>query len=168
MFTGFKNFLMRGDIVTVAVGLAVALAFSALIASFTANIISPIVSRAQGSHSVGLGVQLGNDNNHATFLNIGALISSIIYFIVFMLVVYYVIVVPYRRIQARRGITAFGPPAPVKTCPACLSSRPAEGRTQVQVLRHGPAFDRRGLSAATRRGCPARPAPMPRRHLASA
>ena len=122
MFTGFKNFLMRGDIVTVAVGLAVALAFSALIASFTANIISPIVARAQGGHSVGLGVQLGNDNNHATFLNIGALISSIIYFIVFMLVVYFVIVVPYRRIQARRGATVFGTPAPVKTCPACMSS----------------------------------------------
>ena len=122
MFTGFKNFLMRGDIVTVAVGLAVALAFSALIASFTANIINPIVARAQGGHSVGLGVQLGNDNNHATFLNIGALISASIYFIVFMLVVYYVIVVPYRRIQARRGVTVFGPAAPVKTCPACLSA----------------------------------------------
>ncbi len=122
MLTGFKNFLMRGDIVTVAIGLAIALAFSALIASFTANIISPIVSRAQGSHAVGLGVQLGQANNHATFLNIGALISSIIYFIVFMLVIYYVIVVPYRRIQARRGITAFGPPAAVKTCPACLSA----------------------------------------------
>ena len=40
MLTGFKNFIMRGDIVTVAVGLAIALAFSALIASFTANIIS--------------------------------------------------------------------------------------------------------------------------------
>jgi large conductance mechanosensitive channel len=113
---------MRGDIVTVAIGLAVALAFSALIASFTANIISPIVSRAQGSHAVGLGVQLGQANNHATFLNIGALISSIIYFVVFMLVVYYVIVVPYRRIQARRGISAFGPPGPVKSCPACLSA----------------------------------------------
>ena len=123
MFTGFKNFLMRGDIVTVAVGLAVALAFSALIASFTANIISPIVARAQGGHSVnGLGVQLGSGNNHATFLNIGGLISSIIYFIVFMLVVYFVIVVPYRRIQAKRGVKVFGPAAPVKTCPACLSS----------------------------------------------
>jgi large conductance mechanosensitive channel len=121
MITGFKNFIMRGDIVVVAIGLAVALAFSALIASFTANIISPLVSRAQGSHSVGLGVQLGSGGK-ATFVNFGGLISSIIYFIVFMLVVYYVIVVPYRRIQAKRGIAVFGPPAPVKTCPACLSS----------------------------------------------
>ena len=127
MFTGFKNFLMRGDIVTVAVGLAVALAFSALIASFTANIINPIVTRAQGGHAVGLGVQLGSDNNKATFLNFGGLIASIIYFIVFALVVYFVIVVPYRRAQARRGITVFGPQAPVKTCPYCLSADlPAE------------------------------------------
>ncbi len=122
MFTGFKNFLMRGDIVVVAIGLAVALAFSALIASFTANIINPLVSRAQGGTAVGLGVQLGNAGNKATFLDFGALISSIIYFIVFMLVVYYLIVVPYRRIQARRGATVFGPPGPVKTCPACLSA----------------------------------------------
>ena len=122
MLTGFKNFLMRGDIVTVAVGLAVALAFSALIAAFTASIINPIVARAQGGHSIGLGVQLGSDNNRATFLNFGALISAIIYFFIFMLVIYFVIVVPYRRIQAKRGVTAFGPAAPVKTCPACLSN----------------------------------------------
>jgi large conductance mechanosensitive channel len=121
VFTGFKNFLMRGDIITVAVGLAVALAFSALIASFTANIISPLVARAQGSHSVGLGVQLGSGGK-ATFMNFGGLISSIIYFAVFMAVVYYLIVVPYRRIQTRRGVTVFGPAAPVKTCVACLSS----------------------------------------------
>ena len=122
MLTGFKNFIMRGDIVTVAVGLAVALAFSALIAAFTSNIINPIVSRFEGNNAVGLGVWLGNKGNKATFLNFGGLISAIIYFIIFMLVVYYVIVVPYRRIQAKRGVAVFGPPAAVKTCPACLSA----------------------------------------------
>jgi large conductance mechanosensitive channel len=122
MFTGFKNFLMRGDIVTVAVGLAVALAFSALIAAFTSNVINPIVSRAEGGTAIGLGVQLGHAGNKATFVNFGALIAAIIYFAIFMAVLYYVIVVPYRRIQARRGVTVFGPPAPVKTCPACLSA----------------------------------------------
>jgi large conductance mechanosensitive channel len=119
---GFRNFLMRGDIVVVAVGLAVALAFSALIAAFTADIIKPIVARAQGSHSVGLGVQLGQAGNTSTFINFGALISSLIYFLVFMLVVYFVIIVPYRHVQSRRGQSVFGDPAPVKTCPYCLSS----------------------------------------------
>ena len=129
MLKGFRNFLMRGDIVTVAVGLAVALAFSALIAAFTTGIIKPIVARAQGGHSLGLGIQLGRDNNPATFVNFGTLISAIIYFVIFMLVIYFVIVVPYRHIQARRGQTVFGDPAPVKTCPACLSEDlPAQAR----------------------------------------
>jgi large conductance mechanosensitive channel len=122
VFKGFKNFLMRGDIVVVAIGLAVALAFSALIVAFTADIIKPIVARLQGSHSVGLGVQLGQTGNSATFVNFGAFISAIIYFAIFMLVIYFLIVVPYKTIQARRGQTVFGDPAPVKTCPACLSS----------------------------------------------
>jgi large conductance mechanosensitive channel len=121
VFKGFRNFLMRGDIVTVAVGLAVALAFSALILAFTVDIIKPIVARAQGSHSVGLGVQLGRNGNSATFLNFGAFISAIIYFVIFMLVIYFLIVVPYKAIQKRRGVTVFGDPAPAKTCPYCLS-----------------------------------------------
>jgi large conductance mechanosensitive channel len=119
---GFRNFLMRGDIVVVAVGLSIALAFSALIAAFTANIIKPLVARAQGGNSVGLGVQLGQDHNPATFMNFGAIISAIIYFLIFIAVVYFLIVVPYKAIQARRGVTVFGDPTPVKTCPACLSS----------------------------------------------
>ena len=121
MFKGFRNFLMRGDIVTVAVGLAVALAFSALIAAFTVDIIKPIVARAGGGKSIGLGIQLGQDHNPATFINIGGLISSLIYFAIFMVVVYFVIVVPYRHIQKRRGVAVFGDPAPAKTCPYCLS-----------------------------------------------
>jgi large conductance mechanosensitive channel len=122
MIKGFKNFLMRGDVVVVAVGLVIALAFSNLVTAFTTNVINPLVTRAQGNHSIGLGVQLGRAGNNSTFLNLGALISAIIYFIIFLAVVYFVIVVPYRTIQKRRGITVFGDPPPVKTCPSCLSA----------------------------------------------
>ena len=120
MIKGFKNFLMRGDVVVVAVGLVIALAFSNLVSAFTTNIINPLVTRAQGNHSIGPGFQLGKTN--ATFVNFGALISAIIYFLIFMAVVYFVIVVPYRTMQRRRGIVVFGDPPPVKTCPACLSA----------------------------------------------
>jgi large conductance mechanosensitive channel len=117
---GFKNFLMRGDVIVVAVGLVVALAFSALITSFTANIINPIVQSFTGG-KVGLGFQI-RGNNPKTVVDIGAFISAVIYFAIFMAVVYFVIIVPYKHIQARRGQVVFGDPAPVKTCPACLSS----------------------------------------------
>ncbi len=119
---GFKNFLLRGDVIVIAVGLVVALAFSMLIAAFTSDIINPIVSRLQGGKSIGLGIQLGSDHNPKTFVDIGSFISAIIYFVIFIAVVYFVIVVPYKHVQARRGQTVFGDPAPVKTCPACLST----------------------------------------------
>ena len=59
MLKGFKNFLMQSNIVVIAVGLVVPLAFSMLITAFTTSIIDPIISRIQGKHSIGLGIQLG-------------------------------------------------------------------------------------------------------------
>jgi large conductance mechanosensitive channel len=118
---GFKNFLMRGDVIVLAVGLVIALAFSALITAFTTDIINPIVAAAGGKKGLGLGFHVINGNPR-TFVDIGAFISAIIYFVIFMAVIYFFIVTPYKMIQARRGQVVFGDPAPVKTCPACLSS----------------------------------------------
>jgi large conductance mechanosensitive channel len=119
---GFRNFLLRGDVIVVAVGLVLALAFSMLITAFTTYIINPIVARFAGKNAInGLGVQLGSDHNPKTFVDFGSFISAIIYFIIFIAVVYFFIVVPYKHVQAQRGQVVFGDPAPVKTCPACLS-----------------------------------------------
>lgn len=114
---GFKNFLMQGDIIVVAVGLVIALAFSTLIKAFTDNIITPLVNAAGGGGVTGLGVHVKGQ-----LLNFGAFVSAVIYFVIFMAVVYFLIVVPYRAYQARRGHTVFGEPAPTKTCPECLSA----------------------------------------------
>ena len=116
----FKNFLMRGDVIVIAVGLVVALAFSMLIVAFTTNIINPIVAAAGGKTGNGLGFYV-SDHNAKTFVDIGAFISALIYFVIFIAVVYFFIVVPYKHVQARRGQVVFGDPAPVKTCPYCLS-----------------------------------------------
>ena len=117
---GFKNFLMRGDVIVVAVGLVVALAFSMLITAFTTYIINPIIASFSSS-KVGLGVEIRSGNTK-TLVDFGSFISAIIYFVIFIAVVYFLIVVPYKHVQARRGQVVFGDPAPVKTCPACLSS----------------------------------------------
>ncbi len=127
---GFKNFIMQGDLVVVAVGLVIALAFSTLVKAFTDFVINPLVAAVQGGNAIGLGWQLGADGNKATYLDIGSFISAIIYFIIFMAVIYFAIVVPYRSYQARRGASAFGDPAPVRTCPACLSDDLPEAATK--------------------------------------
>jgi large conductance mechanosensitive channel len=115
---GFKNFLMQGDLIVIAVGLVVALAFSTLIKAFTDNVITPLINAAGGSSSGtnGLGWTINGQR-----INLGAFISAIVYFIIFMAVVYFVLVVPYRAYMKKRGTTVFGDPAPTKECPSCLS-----------------------------------------------
>jgi large conductance mechanosensitive channel len=116
LLQGFKNFLMQGDIVIVAIGLVIALAFSTLIKAFTDNVITPLVNAIGSGGATGLGFHVNGQ-----LVNIGAFIAAVIYFVIFMLVIYFVIVVPYRSIQRRRGVTVFGDPPPAQTCPACLS-----------------------------------------------
>jgi large conductance mechanosensitive channel len=117
---GFKNFLMQGDLVVVAVGLVVALAFSTLVKAFTDNIITPLVNAAGGKSPSGATLLGWTINGQK--INVGAFVSAIIYFIIFMAAVYFLIVVPYRTYMRRRGQTVFGPPPPIRTCPACLST----------------------------------------------
>lgn len=116
MVRGFKNFLMQGDLIVVAVGLVIALAFSTLIKAFTDNVITPLVNAAGGGGVSGLGVHVKGQ-----LLNFGAFVSAVIYFIIFMAVIYFLIVVPYRAYSARRGKTVFGEPELTKICPECMS-----------------------------------------------
>jgi large conductance mechanosensitive channel len=116
MLSGFKNFLMQGQLVVVAVGLSIALAFSTLVSAFTGSIITPLVNAAGGGGADGLGVRVNGQ-----LLDFGSLLSAVVYFIVFVAVVYFAIVVPYRSYQRRRGVAVFTEPPPTKACPACLS-----------------------------------------------
>ncbi len=115
-FRGFKNFLMQGDLIVIAVGLVIALAFSTLIKAFTDNVITPLVNAVGGGGTTGLGVHVKGQ-----LVNFGAFISALIYFVIFMAVIYFLIVVPYRAYQRKHGRTVFGEPEPTKTCPDCLS-----------------------------------------------
>ena len=124
MLKGFKNFVMREDVITVAVGLVVALAFSNLVKAFTETVINPLVAAAQPHAALGLGFQLGDVGNKATFINLGDFIGAIIYFLVFMTTVYIAIVLPYRHIQRRRGVEVFGESPATKACSECCSDIP--------------------------------------------
>jgi large conductance mechanosensitive channel len=119
MVKGFKNFLMQGDLIIIAVGLVVALAFSTLIKGFTDSIITPLVNAVAGGgkNGQGLGWTLNGQR-----INVGAFIGALVYFFIFMAVIYFFLVVPYRAYMARRGRTVFGELPPTKTCPQCLST----------------------------------------------
>jgi large conductance mechanosensitive channel len=124
VFKGFRDFVMRGDVITVAVGLVVALAFSNLVKAFTDSVINPLVAAAQPNATLGLGWQLGSAGNKTTFVDLGSFLSAIVYFLVFMTTVYVAIVLPYRHIQKRRGVTVFGQEPATKACSECCSDIP--------------------------------------------
>lgn len=118
MLKGFRNFLMQGDLIVVAVGLVIALAFSTLILAFTDNIITPLVNAAGGGGAAGKGLGWTINNQR---IDLGAFISALLYFFIFMAVIYFLIVVPYRAYMKRRGASVFGDPPSVRTCPECKS-----------------------------------------------
>ena len=137
---GFKNFLMRGDVIVVAVGLVIALAFSVLITAFTTSIINPIVAAAGGKSGLGLGFL--SATNPRTFVNIGAFISAVIYFVD----LHGRHLLPHHRaVQGRPGPARAGRirrPGAGQDVPGVPVHRPAGRRVQVQVLRHRPARHR--------------------------
>jgi large conductance mechanosensitive channel len=114
---GFRNFLLQGNVIVVAIGLVVALAFSGLVEAFTTSVLTPLINAAANNGPTGLGWTI-----HGQRVDVGAFVAAIVYFIILMLVVYFAIVVPYRAVMRRRGTTVFGDPPPTKTCPYCCSA----------------------------------------------
>lgn len=101
MLKGFKDFLMRGNVVELAVAVVVAVAFTAVVTAFTDNFVNPIIAAIGGTNVNGLGFQL-IDSNPKTVIDIGAILSAAINFVIVASVVYFLVVVPFQVIQARR------------------------------------------------------------------
>lgn len=103
MIQGFKEFIMRGNIVDLAVAVVIGTAFAAVVDAVVSNLINPLLARLGGGDvGGGLGIQLGTDGNMATFINIGAIINALVVFLLTAAVVYFIIVVPMNKINERR------------------------------------------------------------------
>jgi large conductance mechanosensitive channel len=124
---GFKNFLMQGNLIVIAVGLVVALAFSTLIKAFTDTIITPLVNAAGGGGKTGQGLGWTLNNQR---IDVGAFISALIYFLIYMAVIYFALVLPYRAYMRHRGQKVFTDPEPTRDCPYCLSDDLPLGATR--------------------------------------
>jgi large conductance mechanosensitive channel len=119
---GFRKFLLRGNLVDVAVGIVIGIAFSAVVTSFVKDLITPLIAALGGKPDFG---QLTFTVNHSRFLY-GDFLNALISFAIVAAVLYFLIVSPQARLSAR-----FQPAAPepeTKECPYCLSSVPAAAR----------------------------------------
>ena len=102
MLKGFRDFIMRGNVVELAIAVVIGTAFTALVSSFTKSIIQPIIAAIGGSNVNGLAVQL-NSSNPQSVIDFGAVINAVITFLITASVVYFIFVVPMNKINEIRA-----------------------------------------------------------------
>jgi large conductance mechanosensitive channel len=98
---GFKNFIMRGNVVDLAVAVVIGAAFTGVVTSFTNNIVNPLIAAAGGTNVNGLAWQIVG-GNRKTVMDFGAVLTAIINFLIVALVVYFLVVVPMNLLAERR------------------------------------------------------------------
>ena len=113
MLKGFKEFIMKGNVVDLAIAVVIGTAFAAVVSTFVSSIVTPLVNAAGGSNTNGLGFSLKHTagTKHGspadvlgakTFINFSSIINALIVFVITAAVVYFVFVVPLKKLQERR------------------------------------------------------------------
>ncbi len=98
MLDGFKKFILRGNAIDLAVGVVIGAAFGAIVASFTKNLIQPLIIEVMGGGVHGGTVELSKGNS----LDFGAVLNSVITFVITAAIVYFVFVMPMNAMKDRR------------------------------------------------------------------
>ena len=120
MIKGFRSFILRGNVVDLAVGIVIGAAFGAVVSALVKDLITPIIGAIGGKPDFST---LSFTINKSRFLY-GDFINAIISFLLIAAAVYFFVVVPLNRLMAKYKPSA-EEPTPTKECPHCLSSIPA-------------------------------------------
>jgi large conductance mechanosensitive channel len=120
---GFKNFLMRGNLVELAIAVVVGAAFSGLIQAMVRDLVTPLIGAITGGREPDF-AQYKFAINGSEF-KYGDFINHLLTFAIIAAVVYWLIVMPMTRLLSMFDRNK---EATTKTCPECLSDIPAEAR----------------------------------------
>lgn len=123
MLKDFKAFILRGNVVDLAIGVAIGAAFTAVVTSFTKNLITPLLAIPGDKASF---AQYSFKISGSNF-RYGAFIDSIISFLIIAAVLFFFVVKPVNALMSRRK-TEPEVEATTRECPECLSSIPIGAR----------------------------------------
>jgi large conductance mechanosensitive channel len=121
--SGFRKFLLRGNVVDLAVAVIIGTAFGLLIAAFTRDFITPLLAAIGGKPNFG---NLYFTVNKSRF-HYGDFLNFLISFLILAAVIYFLVVVPINKLMERYKPSA-EEPVPTKECAECLSSIPTAAR----------------------------------------
>jgi large conductance mechanosensitive channel len=121
---GFKQFMMRGNVVDLAVAVVMGAAFGAVVTALVKDLITPIIAAIVGKPDFS---NIFFDVNHSRFL-IGDFVNALVSFILIGAAVYFFVVLPLNTFMARLKRGEVHPDPTTKKCPECLSDIPLAAR----------------------------------------
>lgn len=119
MLDGFKKFLLRGNVIDLAVAVVIGAAFKEIVDTMVKGLITPLIGIFGGVPDFSA---LSFSINNSRFL-VGEFINAVVAFIILAAIIYFIVIVPVNRLMARMMPKE---PEPQKTreCPECLSKIP--------------------------------------------
>jgi len=124
MLDGFKKFILRGNVVDMAVGVVVGAAFGAVVTELTKAFLTPLIALVVGKpdySNLKFAIR-------GTMFPIGEFINAVISFVLIAAAVYFFVVVPINWLVARMQKPPAPPASTTKKCPECLSDIPIEAK----------------------------------------
>jgi large conductance mechanosensitive channel len=119
---GFRDFVLRGNVVDMAVGIIIGAAFNTVVSSLVKDIFNPLIASTVGKPNVGAIVF----NFHGGTFEISDLLNAAISFLIVAGVVYFCVVLPMQYFVKKLNATP--PPPTKKTCTECLSEIPLQAK----------------------------------------
>ena len=124
MLSGFKQFILRGNVVDMAVGVVVGAAFATVVSAFTKDLLTPLIAAIWGVPDFSA---IAFTIHHSRFL-IGDFINAAISFLLVAATVYFLVVTPVNLLVSRMRKAPAPADPTTKKCPECLSEIPLEAR----------------------------------------
>ncbi len=124
LLSDFKNFVMKGEVIDLAVAVVIGVAFNAVVTAFVGDIITPLIGVPGHVNFSSLNYTV----NGSVFM-VGSFVSALISFISIALVVFFFIVKPVSKLKERANAKEEDKSGPkTKQCPECLSNVPIAAR----------------------------------------
>jgi large conductance mechanosensitive channel len=124
MLKGFKQFLMRGNVVDLAVAVVIGAAFGAVVDALVKDLLTPIIAAVVGKPDFSA-IQFTVNGSQ---FQIGAFINAVLSFVFVAAAIYFFVVTPMNMINERRKRGEAPADPTTKTCPECLSEVPIAAR----------------------------------------
>jgi large conductance mechanosensitive channel len=122
MLKDFKTFILRGNVVDLAVGVVIGVAFAAVVAAFVDNILTPLISIPGSADFSRFRFTIGG-----SVFRYGLFINEVISFVLVAAGVFFLVVRPINALMNMRR-TETDVESPTKQCPECLSNIPRDAR----------------------------------------